>query len=387
VTPSSSPAPADVAPAPATVVERRAGSMRWLTVRGERQSCFLAVGAKVAETVRQAVAHLPELQSLRRALVEPDFRTRFDRLVEATTERFPDVILEVEAMATGAGVDVEDLLLMNMRGDLGDRPAGGCSDIAVGGAHAVLGHNEDGDVVFDGRLSLLTLQADGDQPVCAVWYPGMLPANAFVVTSGLAWGIDHVPVADPPAAPGRHFVARALQRNAGTLDAAVDFLGSEPTAGGFAYNFAELGTGRVATVETAAGASASTEADTGERQDGRTLWHTNHLRYLHIADATAPADAGNAGSATPSARSRTCARGDVLSARFGRSGAWPPDRDQVTEILTTPLPGGVRQDGPTMTLCTAVVDVAAREVMVLPAGGEPAAASVDDLLAGSVPTD
>lgn len=356
----------------ASFVECRIGSMRWLTVRGEREWCFRTLGEKMAETVHAALGHLPEMQSLRGALSERRLRDRFDRMVEATADRYPDVLEEVGAMAAGAGVDVEQLVLMSVHGDLGDRPAGGCSDIAVAGEQAVLGHNEDGDVVFDGRLCLLSLHVDGDQPLCAVWYPGMLPANAFVMTAGLAWGIDHVPVAEPAVAPGRHFVARALQRVARDLDGAVAFLASEPSAGGFAYNFAELGTGRVATVETAAGASVASEVSAGAHGGTPMLWHTNHLRHLHPGPGDAPAS-----------RARTCARGDVLSARFEEAGGSPFGRDEVTEILTAPIPFGVRQDGSTMTLCTAVLDVAGRELEVIPAGDQPARARVDDLIAGA----
>lgn len=369
----------------ATLTEGRIGAMPWLRVAGERQACFHALGAHAAGTIRTVMASLPQLDTLRRQVHEPEGRSGFEAVVAATADRFPVQMEEMAALAAGAGVPVDTVLLLDMRGDLGDPWAEDCSDVTVPGEAWLLGHNEDGDALFAEGISGLSLLVDGDVPVFALWYPGMLPSNAFTLNEGLTWGIDHVPPEAAMVGPSRHVVARALQQIT-DLDEAVDFLASEPSAGGFAYNFAERSTGRVATVEAGGGAGVRVRAigpdDTAgsasaSSPDGNTrafapgrppvLWHTNHLRLP------------SAGGAPP--RASSCARGDVLAAATTPAAAAPIDRARLLEILTTPLPTGVRSLGDSMTLCTVVVDGAANELVLVPPGGELAGVPLDELLA------
>jgi hypothetical protein len=69
-------------------------------------------------------------------------------------------------------------------------------------------------------------------------YPGFLPGNTFTV-SGMAWGIDHLPVPDPLPLPGRGFIARGVQ-GCRPLDRAVGYLDGHRSAGGFAYMFCDV---------------------------------------------------------------------------------------------------------------------------------------------------
>lgn len=345
-----------------TLTQARIGTLPWLTVAGPRQECFFELGRHAAVTISAVIDTLPQLAALRRHVATSAGRARFDAVAEATGNLFPRHMDEMAALAHGAAANVETVLLLNMRGDFEDPRANGCSDIAVPGDRWVLGHNEDGDPLFADSISGLTLKVDGEPPLFALWYPGMLPSNAFTVNRGLAWGIDHVPATATTAGPARHIVARALQ-HVEALDQAVDFLASTPSAGGFAYNLAERATGRVATVEAGGGAGADPQPP------GRTpmLWHTNHLRYATAAGA-APV-------------SSSCARGEVLAGIAEREGDRPLGPDRVLDVLTTPLPHGVRADGQSVTLCTVVVDGARDELTVAPRGGEAARVPIDELLA------
>jgi hypothetical protein len=109
-------------------------------------------------------------------------------------------------------VQFDDLVLLNLRGDLGLVDGGiGCSDLGWHGERSVVAHNEDGTLEDVGRCALLTLTGTGRPPVTAFWYPGFVPANAFALTGdGLVWTVDHLPVAAPGLGAGRHFVGRGL---------------------------------------------------------------------------------------------------------------------------------------------------------------------------------
>lgn len=344
------------------VTEGELAGLRWLGVRGERHAAFRALGDATRDDVAAVLDEVVERDGIRRRVEEaPEIA---ERVRKATRARHPTQIAEAVALAEGAGADTEAVLLANLRGDLG-RPGGtGCSDLGWRRRRSFIAHNEDG--AAETNLTIVSLAIDGEPPIAVQWYPGFLPSNSFLVTDhGLTWGIDHLPVDRPYRGPGRHFVARCLQRCT-SLDEAVSYLTAHPSAGGFAYTVGELGTGRVATVEVAAGNAATLYADP---DDQPLLWHTNHVRYVDATDT--------------SAEQSSVDRGHVLDA------VEPPQQEpEVAWFLELlggdQVPTGVRQprNGNAMTLCTTVADLQEREVTVLPAGGTTRTVDADALLAG-----
>ena len=163
-------------------------------------------------------------------------------------------------------------------------------------------------------------------------------------------------------------MGRGLQRAARTVDDAVGYLRSRPSAGGFAYTIGDRA-GRVVSVEAAAGRHAVTEAGPG---GGPLLWHTNHGRYLSGAE--------------PEADGTSAARGEILDA-LGVP-AEDPGPSWFLDVLTSPPPGGVRSDpGPDgrglTTLCTLVADLTAGEAVIVARGEPPVAIPLADLAEGN----
>ncbi len=352
--------------------------MRWLVAEGEREDVFRALGAAAREDVHAVQEALPEGGALRTWAASPRGRARLDALLRCARERHPEEVAELRALAEGAQLDFERLLLANLRGDIGgeDGDAGegdvggagdgtGCTDLAWRRERAFVAHNEDGAPALDGRLTLLTLRLTGEAPVTVEWYPGFLPANTFTATgNGLVWGINHIQAARPATAPGRHFVARAMQR-ARDLDEAVAHLRGHPSAGGFAYTVGECGTGRIAVVEAVAGQVAVTLPDARDPLH----WHTNHLRRLPGLDASEDSGAGR----SLGLYEESVARGAALSRLAAPERE--PDARWFTEALTgAPLPEGVHRTAagsdPLMTLCTAVAELTGDRITFRGAHGE-----------------
>jgi Acyl-coenzyme A:6-aminopenicillanic acid acyl-transferase len=181
------------------------------------------------------------------------------------------------------------------------------------------------------------------------------------------WTIDHLPVASPGDGAARHFVRRGLQRSARTLDAAVDYLKTHPSAGGFAYTIGDRA-GRIVNVEALAGRHAAVEA--GPPSDP-LLWHTNHGRYLPGAD--------------PSPEGTSLTRGHTLSALA--IPAQDPDPAWFLRILAdTPLPHGVRRDrapgDPAITLCTFIADLTAGQAVIAARDEQPVTIPLPDRAEG-----
>jgi hypothetical protein len=350
--------------------EHSLGGLRWIVVRGPDRAAFRALGEHMRHEMAAVIKTWGLVAKLREHVSDSSGRDRLAFVRQASALGFPEAWAELAAFAEGCAVPFDDLALMNFRGDLGLVTGGiGCSDLAWRRERSLIGHNEDGAPENVGHCALLTLALDGLPTVTAFWYPGFLPANAFTVTAdGLVWTIDHLPVAAPGGGAARHLVGRGLQRSARTLDAAVDYLKTHPSAGGFAYTIGDR-TGRIVNVEALAGHLASVEA--GPQQAGPLLWHTNHGRYLPGAD--------------PAPEGTSVVRGQTLSAL-----AVPeqdPDPAWFLRILAgTPLPDGVRCDAecgdPAITLCTFIADLTAGQAVIAARDEQPVTISLPDLAAG-----
>jgi hypothetical protein len=362
------------------IIKRHLDGVRWWTVSGPRADVFRELGAAAADDIRQVLGSLPEAPELDAYAASPAGRDRVDGLVAATRRAHPRELQEACDLAAGAGVDVQALLLANLRGDLGGDDGLGCSDLVIRGRRALLAHNEDGAPSLLGRFMLLTLAIDDETPVTVQWYPGFVPSNTFVATGhGLMWGIDHIQTPSPAVAPGRHFVARAVQ-HCRTLDELTRFLDEHPSAGGFTFTIGERATRRTATVETAAGRTVTRLWAANDA----LVWHTNHVRFLAT---TAPAPsrraAASRGQRQLGQHEESEARGAVLgSLQAPSSGV---DVAWLLDVLgRNETPDGVCRSGagsdPLLTLCTTVVDLDADEITLLPRGAEARTIAYDDYL-------
>ena len=353
------------APMNVSLDEQRLGGLRWIVLRGPDLAAFQALGEHMRDEMAALTKNWGLVARLREHVKEPPGRDRLASVRRASALHHPEAWAELAAFAEGSAVPFDDLALLNVRGDLGPVTGGiGCSDLAWRRERSLIGHNEDGAPENVGQCALLTLTLDGLPSVTAFWYPGFLPANAFVVTAdGLVWTIDHLPVALPGDGAARHFVGRGLQTQVRTLDAAVDYLKVHPSAGGFAYTIGDQ-TGRIVNVEAVAGHHAAVEPEP-------LLWHTNHGRYVPGAE---PVPGGT-----------SVARGQTL-------GALPvPEQDPgpswfLSVLADAPLPGGVRADprprSSATTLCTFIADLTAGQAVIANRGEPPVAISLRDLAEG-----
>ena len=251
--------------------------------------------------MRDALAELtaawPLLTRLRGHVPAPPGSDRLARVRRASPDRFPEAWAELAAFAEGAAMPLDDLALLNVRGDLGIVAGGiGCSELAWRRERSLIGHNEDGAPENAGRCALLTLALDGLPPITAFWYPGFLPSNAFTVTGdSLVWTIDHLPVASPVTGrPGTSRRAACSDRRGQSTRPSATCRRIPPRAG--SPTRSATGRGRIVGVEAAAGRHACVEA----APERPLLWHTNHGRCVPGAD---PAPGGS-----------TVRRGEMLGA-------------------------------------------------------------------------
>jgi len=245
------------------------------------------IGERVGTAVKERVLGQPEFAEAAKVWKGSDHVSELSRLARTA---FPRYHRELEGMAAGAGVDLEDLLIWNFRGDLRFRPgrspaataelADGCTTVMIPGDDkrpGIIAHNEDGAPELDGGCFWLSAEPDDGLAFEAYLYPGMLPGNAFAVNAaGLVQAINNIRAYDLKPGIPRHFITRAVL-DCHTLDEAVAVIGREGRAGGFHHNLGQAGDRRLLSVEASASGCAVRELTVPSA-------HANHLMDESLVD-------------------------------------------------------------------------------------------------------
>ena len=114
-----------------SVEERRLGGLRWIVLAGPEREAFGALGEHVRAELAAPDEAWPMLARLRQHVSTAPGRDHLASVRRATQERYGEEWAELAAFAAGAAVPFEDLVLLNLRGDLGwTEGAMGCSDLA-----------------------------------------------------------------------------------------------------------------------------------------------------------------------------------------------------------------------------------------------------------------
>ena len=244
--------------------------MDTIVARGDAFSVGRAIGRRGGSAVRGAAFHTAQFQALRPWLGSD----RLAALKAATMREFPRHMREIEGIAHGAGVALDEIFLWNCRGDLRDLdPAlddSGCTTLLLPGETALIGHNEDGGADLAGLGFLCDVRPDDGPGFTAFCYPGMLPGHAFGVNRlGLVQTINNIRPRDLTVGVPRHVIARAVLDCRG-LDEAVALLRRRDRAAGFHHALGQAGDARLLSVEAPASGCTVIEAR-------EPLAHANHL--------------------------------------------------------------------------------------------------------------
>lgn len=241
-----------------------------ISAGGDDFSVGRAIGRRGGRSVRDAVFKSDEFLALRRWLGSD----RLHDLKAATSRAYPKHMREIEGIANGAGLPLDEIFLWNCRGDLRDLDPAlddtGCTTVLMPGETAIIGHNEDGGAGLAGLCFLCQVDSETGPGFTAFCYPGMLPGHAFGVNnSGLVQTINNIRPHDLQVGIPRHVISRAVL-DCLTLDDAVACLQRNDRAAGFHHALGQCGDSRLLSVEAPAGGCAVVEAES-------PLAHANHL--------------------------------------------------------------------------------------------------------------
>jgi isopenicillin-N N-acyltransferase-like protein len=137
----------------------------------------------------------------------------------------PDMLEEVEGIAQGAGVDVVDVMLLQVRNQLLPDREGGCTSIAVGstdgsGRGPMVAQNWDNDPDLDPFTIVLTRRPTGQPALMTVGQAGLIAYIGFN-DAGIGACLNTLPAPSRPSGVPHYFTLRGIYET-GTLGEAVE---------------------------------------------------------------------------------------------------------------------------------------------------------------------
>lgn len=262
-------------------------SLKHIEISGDHYEIGVALGKLASDAIREVVPKIESVKLLRSLWLGSDRLSQIEAMARA---QFPLYMREMDGIADGAGVPLEDILIWNCRGDLpleavlSSESGIGCTTVMTnpgsGGTIRIV-HNEDGHEALHGKCTMVTLHPTKATSITGFYYPGIILGHNFGLNEyGLVQTVDNISPHDKKIGVPRHIVSRASLA-CPSLDEAVSIFKRRDRASGFHYAIAKCGDNRLLSVEAPASNCIVREVK------GRTV-HTNHLIFdeLQGADQT-----------------------------------------------------------------------------------------------------
>eukprot|EP00897_Mesotaenium_endlicherianum_P010318 jgi/Mesen1/9314/ME000060S08752 len=323
-------------------------------VFGSSYNMGLSIGTTFKDMIKGRLAKDRLLHdSLLPYYASSEGRLLVDQLITNNREKYSSYYEELKGTADGSGVPFEQLVLVNLRKEIGpfvpEKKAqelltapDQCSVLLLCGPLAALvAHNEDADISVRGHSGV---------SYTAFTYAGELPSCAFGFNShGIAFTLNATPPEACEIVPGgigRNFVSRDLLE-ASSLEDALQRVQLPNLAAGHNYNIMDVRERRMVTVETASRARFAVLPI-----GAQPYFHANMYLRLHLQQKV------NESSLHRQQRASELPPPYSAAAMLQVLG---DDKDEEFPIYMR----GREQDGPqTVTVCTAVFDLDARQVVV-----------------------
>lgn len=190
-----------------------------VTVSGSHRQ----IGQQIGEATRKQVTHsLEDAHILLEAAYEQleltweGARIQASKYIPFAQERYPQYVDEMKGIAEGAGVDFEDVAVLNaMEAVTSDAlHLDRCTSMAVNSertadGHVLAAHNEDWVPEDEADVYIVHISPDHEPPFLAMNYGGLLP-NIGINANGIVQMCDSVYPSDSRIGVPRLFVSRAV---------------------------------------------------------------------------------------------------------------------------------------------------------------------------------
>jgi len=195
-------------------------------------------------------------------------------------EYSPDLLDEMRGMSEGAGVALEDLMLLQVRNQLKPEDAGGCTSFAAGApatanGQVMIGQNWDNDPALDPFTVVLTRRPEGRPALINITQAGLI-AYMGLSEAGMAICLNTLPAPSRELGVPHYFTVRGIYE-ATSLEGAVEAVQRAPRA--IPANI------MLATPEGPADLEVTVDGVRVLRDEGTGIvTHTNHCLHPDLLD-------------------------------------------------------------------------------------------------------
>ncbi len=225
-----------------------------------------AIGAMTKDRIHKGIELRREWFEDLKKFALADRANRIDNFAAAIEKFHPDVIAEMKGMAEGAGLPLDDILVLNMQAELGalksvkascEGSCEGCSSLhLVQGGKVLLAHNEDGHNAYRHLMSILRLKPEGKPAFTSLAYPGLIPGSVPAINeAGILMTTNFIGVEKVRTGVPRYVLGRAAI-GARSLGDAVQTVTSKEAAYSFHVNFGSIKDKRLLAVDVMPGVHA-----------------------------------------------------------------------------------------------------------------------------------
>lgn len=258
--------------------------MKSLQCRGSFEDVGRQVGTEccsdIPDLLDRVVAYLLENTTVGSLRLIRDIAADYTARTES---EWPSATAYLRGLAVGAGVTYETVAVIAFSEEIASEfiPSSKCSTLVVPTTRgAVIGHNEDYEPHYLGKMVLLDATFDGYPRTVGLTYPGQLPnlagslnAKGVAIANNSLW---------PDAQPGRskqvqHFRASLSD----DLEEAIEHLAKPPVALTTHYTVAHGPAGQVVSLEVSNPATAE-ESVSFMTIGSEPFCHTNHVLSLRL---------------------------------------------------------------------------------------------------------
>lgn len=245
-----------------------ARDLGWVALGGRPHEVGCALGAAGREAVHR---HLLRAGIWRR-ITDPVHSGRVARMTALVRARFPAIWAEIEGMAEGLELPVDQVMAWNCRGDLLASVPDGCTSVLLPGDVPVIAHNEDGLPFFRGACFIADVTPADDPGFRSFCYPGSIPGHAFAFTdAGLVQTVNNLRLTGIEPDIPRMVLGRAIL-GARSIDGALAILRADPNSGGFHFALSHVADRRIVSVEFGGG-------EVSVREITAPSVHANHVLH------------------------------------------------------------------------------------------------------------
>lgn len=233
-----------------------------------------AIGRQLGRLGRDAVQTALVRDALWEEVNSDVHQPRLAVLEHSVRSEFPDIWQELEGLAYGLELPMQQVFAWNCRGDLLASVPDGCTTVQLAeeGRHTIA-HNEDGLPFFKGHCFIAQVTPNEGPGFASFCYPGSIPGHTYAVTeTGLVQAVNNLRLLGCTPTLPRMVLGRALMK-AQTLGEALALIQQHSSCGGFHFTLAQAGDPRLISIEFGNGQHST-------RDIKAAAVHANHALHL-----------------------------------------------------------------------------------------------------------